>query len=380
MSRSRPRVLLVSGQGPPTIDGVGDYTATLIDGLARARPEWSWVHLYRRPRFWSAPLLARSNFHQLRPNHIWKSGRNWGRTIRAARPDVVHIEDQIHSFWETDGAVQIARGATCPVVTTLHEFHDELASVRHTIDLVGLSDVVIASDARTAQRCEGATGRAPDATFWSPSSVVVPGRRVAPVAGRVVTFGFLSGIKSLGLVFEGLQRLRSRWPELHWKLVGPFEPGSNPAHAALARELDAPWAQFTGALHGEALSAALAEAAVLALPFADGASPRRTTLQAGWSLGVPVVTTPPSVAEPSIRDGVNVRLVHGATGEAWSDALGEVIADGALADRLRAGGLATAEGFGWPRLIARHLAIYEALLSGGPINATTFVRDWDEGR
>ena len=103
------------------------------------------------------------------------------------------------------------------------------------------------------------------------------------------------------------------------------------------------------------------------LPFADGASLRRTTLQAAWAFGLPVVTTPPDRPTDAIADGENCVLVREPTPEAWAEALGRVLTDHALAGRLRAGSLAAAERFSWARLAAAHVEIYEGLLarSGG---------------
>ena len=52
---TRRTILLVSGNGPPVIDGVGHYTARLAAHLAAARPTWRWVWL-RRKRRWFSPL------------------------------------------------------------------------------------------------------------------------------------------------------------------------------------------------------------------------------------------------------------------------------------------------------------------------------------
>src|SRR5262249_34548926 len=122
---------MVSGNAPPVLDGVGDCTDRLLAELARQRPRWRWLWLCRRPRWFHAPLARRGGVTVLRPCHSWSPrGRALAAAVaRAARPDLVHVQEQIHSFHETDAAVRLAGAAAAAgaaVVTTLHEYHVEL--------------------------------------------------------------------------------------------------------------------------------------------------------------------------------------------------------------------------------------------------------------
>src|SRR4051794_33443361 len=106
----RPRILMVSGNAPPVVDGVGDYTGRLLEELRRQRPKWSWLWLAKRPRWFQSPLAFQSGVPLLRPSHSWS---NRGQTIvnataSLARPDIIHIQDQIHSFHETGAARRLA--------------------------------------------------------------------------------------------------------------------------------------------------------------------------------------------------------------------------------------------------------------------------------
>ena len=366
----RPRVLMVSGASPPLIDGVGDYTSRLLEALARRRPGWRWRWLARRPRWFHPPLTIQGGLLLIWPGVGWTPATidRAERWVRRLRPDLLHVQDQIHSYYETDAAPRLAAAAGCPVVTTLHEYHVELPSVGRTTELVGLSSAVLANDARTAARCLDQSGRAVDRVLWSPSNIPVPAsrERIAPVAGLVVTFGLLGAIKAVDRVHAGLALLREHRTELRWRIVGPFDPARDPLHAELARAMPEPWVEFTGGFprpDDPRLGRLLAEASVMALPFADGASPRRTTLQAAWALGLPVVTTPPPMAEPSIIDGENCLLVREPTAEAWSAAFARILDDPALEARLRAGSLAAADRASWARLADAHLGIYETLLA-----------------
>jgi glycosyltransferase involved in cell wall biosynthesis len=365
---SRPRILFLTGNAPPAIDGVGDYTDRLIEELTRQRPEWRWWWLSRRPRWFSSPLTRRECVRLIRPGRDWSvRGRQWAATAaRFLRPDLIHIQEELYSFHESGAASSIAAWSNAPAVTTLHEFHTEHPRITFTKRLVTHSRVVIANDPRTADRCLAATGRAVDHLWWSGATVTpAPHALFSARPGVVITFGFLSTLKQLALVHEALRAARGACP-LQWWIIGPFEPRTNPEHAALERAFarDRDWIRLTGAVPARAhLQALLAQAEVMLLPFADGASTRRTTLQTAWAFGIPTITTTPKEATDAIRHGENAWLVSESTTEAWHSAIDRVLSDPILADRMRSGGLATAEQFSWPRLAAEHVAMYEALLA-----------------
>ena len=256
---------------------------------------------------------------------------------------------------------------SAPLVTTVHEYHVELPSARFTTELVKRSAVVIANDPRNAERCLQEAGRAAEHLWWSGSSFLPPpaDRGIKTVPGRLSTFGFVSELKSIELVADALNLLGERHPALQWRIIGPFDPATNPRHADLARRIGIGWdrAHFTGAVRNEArLTRLLAETEVMLLPFADGASERRSTLQVAWAFGLPVITTPPPTETTAIVDGVNCLLVREPTAAAWASAIERVLTDRDLADRLRAGSRAAADRFSWPRLAALHIEMYERLL------------------
>jgi glycosyltransferase involved in cell wall biosynthesis len=365
----RTRVVMVSGNAPPVLDGVGDCVSYLMAELARQRPEWGWYWVCRRPRWFHSPIVFRDGVTLVRPHHGW-TARGIARAtsaVRRLRPDILHVQEQIHSFYESDAAVAIAGAAPVPLVTTLHEFHVELPSVRHTIDLVKRSDLIIANDARNAERSREHAGREVDHRWWSANTVLPPDPSwgVRPIPGVAATFGFISGLKALPTVHESLKRLRPAHPDLRWRIIGPFHPESNADHAALSRTIDGDWVEFTGGfpVRDRRLRTLLGEAQTMLLPYTDGASLRRTTLQAAWAFGMAVVTTPPPHPEPEIKDGENCLLVPDLDPEKWASAVGRLLADPALAARLRAGSLATAERLGWARLARLHLEAYDALLA-----------------
>ena len=361
-------ILLVSGAAPPIIDGVGHYTARLLETLRAARPRWRWVWLTRKARWFHRPIASFRGVRIVRPAHGWYGAAPWlaGRVVRWVRPDLLHIQEQTHSFYQTDAAIRIANSARCPVVTTVHEFHGELPGCRHTVALVERSAAVITNDGRTGRRCAEATGREPDAIWWSPSNVppLEGASRPRTKPGLVTTFGHINVLKALDAVFEGLGQLRRRQPGLRWRLIGPT-PAAPERYFDLMRN---PWVEFAGGwpdLYDMRLRLALAETHVMLLPFLDGATTRRTTLQAAWAFGLPVVTTAPELTEDAIVPEWNCLLVEPRDAVAWAGAVERILTDPALEARLRAGSAETARKYSWDRLASLHLSLYDRLLGAG---------------
>jgi glycosyltransferase involved in cell wall biosynthesis len=358
---------MVSGNGPPVLDGVGHYTARLIAGLSEARPEWRWVWLRRNRRF-TAPLSCANGVMVLQPWHTWgKAGRQLAVAVaRALRPDITHIQEQIHSFHETPAAAEILRAGRRRIAT-VHEIHPELKSCQWTGEAVRLADRVLTCDRFTAEKCIRYFGRDPDGVLWSPSNLR-PSANPIRQRGLVVTFGFLSAIKGMTQLYEALGKARERVPHLRWRIVGPFYPDHDPHHATLATELRGDWIEFVGSredLDDPVLRRWLSEAAVMALPFADGASARRGSLQAAWAFGLPVVTTPPPCPDDAVCPDENCLTVPLEDSDAWADGLVDVLSNTAIATRLSIGSCSAGERFSWTHLIERHLELYDSLLRRG---------------
>ncbi len=314
-----------------------------------------------------APIAQLGPVTLLRPAFGWGEGsvRFSEAVARLCRADLVHVQDEEYSYAHTGAACRIAEAARAPIVATLHEFHVEGQGVAHTLELAHRADVLVTNDRRTAQRCEENANRSPDHVLWSVNSILPPepDSDIRRQAGLLATFGFINRLKQLDVVYDGLTLLRERRPDLRWKIIGPFEPEDKPDHATLAHRLGGDWVTFTGGLPESGVRSRLAESRLMILPFADGASTRRSTLQVAWAFGMPVVTTPPPTEEPTIVDGWNCRLVRDASPQGWAQAIGEILDNPDLEARLREGSLATASSFSIGRQAARYIELYEALLA-----------------
>jgi glycosyltransferase involved in cell wall biosynthesis len=360
----------MSGNGPPVIDGVGHHAGRLLAALAEARPEWRWVWLRRKQRWFTQPFGSHGRVTVLQPWHAWtRVGVRAAATVaRFLRPDVLHVQEQTHSFHESPAAVVAARAVPRRrVVVTVHEVHPELAGCRWTRELVEQAGQLLTNDSLTAEKCRRHLGRDPNGILWSPTNVLPPCEPVQTQPGLVVTFGFLNSIKGIESLFRILSRVRERAPHLRWRIVGPFNPEGDPYHAELAKKVRGEWVEFTGGrddLGDPILRRWLAEAAVMALPFVDGASARRTTLQTAWAFGLPVVTTPPAPGDLAVRPGVNCLVAPLAHPELWEQAVYEVLTSRDTAKTLASGSREAGVQYSWSKLVSAHLDLYDSLLAG----------------
>jgi glycosyltransferase involved in cell wall biosynthesis len=101
----------------------------------------------------------------------------------------------------------------------------------------------------------------------------------------------------------------------------------------------------------------------MALPFVDGSSTRRGTLQTAWAFGLPVVTTPPGTPqETAIQTGINCVTVP-LDAEQWAEAITRVLESETTAKRLAYGSRQAGEHHNWERLATEHLRRYDMALS-----------------
>ncbi len=359
---------MLSGEAPPIIGGVGDYTFRLMHAIQAERPDWPMRLLTRRPRWYDAPVTKLAGIRTLRPAHGWAPRWNDLAVALAKRLsyDVLHVQEEAFAWFETDVAVRIAGlRPDVPVVVTLHELHHERPSFENSRRLIARADVVFANDARTAERSLTCAGRAVDQVLFSPCNIdpMPESMRPSPVSGRLCTFGFVNRLKRYDVLFESLKKVRTRHPELTWHIVGPFDPARDGVHRELADLVAGEgWVRFTGALEDDGpLQRELHSAQVLLLPFEDGASLRRGSLQAGWRFGLPVVTTRPPSVEPGIEADGNVIFAALDDPESWRAAVEMLLESPEVRTRIGHGGLESSARYSFEALAREHVAIYERL-------------------
>jgi glycosyltransferase involved in cell wall biosynthesis len=355
------RLLFVSGEYPPDIGGVGDYTHRLRGALAAQG--WDSVVLSRRDvRRWD----VRSLFAVLRG---------------APRDGVVHIQYQAGAF-DLLGDVclmPMLLRQLRPAVRVVTTFHDvrvpylfpgasrlRPAAVHF---LARTSHAVIAADSRDVALLGGPSARHHHIAIGSNVPCLQPlgfdradfrsKLGVEPDALVVVYFGLLNATKGLDLLLDAFSRIVARCPNARLLLLGGEVGASDPTDRLTATRILARLDKRvieTGWLEPAALSAHLLAADVALLPYTDGASPRRGSLLACAEHRLPIVTTQP--AAPEVAAAVHAVPPNAS---ALSEAVLAVSDDAALAARLKDASRSLAEAVAWPSIAAAHRGMYESL-------------------
>ena len=406
-----PHVLLVTGEYPPAVGGVGDYTALLAAHLRGAGAHVS-VLTGRVPGAADEPGVRRIVSR-------WGIGCWYAieSVVRAEYPHLIHIQYQAGAF-DGRGAVPFfPRWYRGTVVTgwsglmmrlrppTVVTFHDLLAP--YLFPKAGpLRPLALRSLARAGAAVIATNGE--DYRQLQADSTVAAKLHLIPIGSNIPTFphardraatrqrvrarlgvgddqlllayfGLVSASKGLDTLLDALQNLEGRAPgRYRLLLIGGKASETDQLRLGGADDLEGELAArgltsrvtATGTLPPDEVAAQLAAADLAVLPYRDGASWRRGSLLAALAQGTPVVTTRPHPDHdaagqlPVLLDGENALLVPPDDAAALAAVIAQAGDDLALRERLAAGAWALGQHFGWETIAARHLAVYETVLAG----------------
>jgi glycosyltransferase involved in cell wall biosynthesis len=395
------RVLLISAEYPPGVGGVGDYTALLARHLAEAGAAVSVLTSGSSERRRDGDVSV----YPVVRRWDWCVARVVREVVARMRPDVVHLQYQT-GMYGMHPAINLlpsrtpfARGRTShhPMpdvqsrpwfVTTFHDLRPpylfpKAGLLRNyaTRFLARASDAVIGTNgtdvAKIGQWHRHATlipiGSNIPAAPQNDGASVRLRYGIPESATLLATFGLLNHSKGIDTAIDALGVLKRHGMDARLLLVGAGAGANDPTNRATEAALDARIAAAgmagavarTGPLPADAVARVLVASDACLLPYRDGASPRRGSLLAALTQGMPVVTTMPAPhvydGLPEPRDGAAALFVPPDDAPALADAVRRVVNDGALAARLRAGAAAYAAQFRWPSIAAQTVAVYASL-------------------
>lgn len=386
--------------------GIGDYTALLAAHLAESGA--------------TVAVLTTGNgtvrhdedvtVYERTPSWGWCSVNTVHGVMRFFRPDIVHLQYQTGMYgmhpainflpdrlaWHTPivrprtprKAFHLHTSCDYHFVTTFHDLRHPYLFPKAgplrawvTRHLACASSVAIGTngaDVALLRKWRANGTLIPIGSNIPPASVRDPqairARYGIPAnAPLLTTFGLLNQSKGVETVIDTLAMLRREEMNAHLLLIGAGAGLSDPTNRATEATVDRQCAaggltafvHRTGPLPAAAVAEALAASDVCVLPYRDGASPRRGSLLAALTQGIPVVTTTPAPAVydglPAFRDGEVARCVPTGDARAIVGAVQAILRDDLLAARLRAGAAAYAERFTWPAIATQMLALYDTL-------------------
>jgi glycosyltransferase involved in cell wall biosynthesis len=395
-----PHVLMVTGEYPPQLGGVGDYTELLCSHLATLGG--SPFVLTNRGLDSRVTSIDQNEFKVIRDVEGWGPG-SWEQIVSAAakcRARIVHIQYQAAAY-DMNPAVNTlpaylrVRLPGSRVITTFHDLRvpyifPKAGPLRraaiHTLDR--LSHATVVTNRADLSSLEGADGELRDRPFKRWLIPLGSNVRCAPPPGydRAVWrakigadertlvlsyFGFMNESKGVDVLVDSVASLMERGIRASLLMVGGETGVTDPTNRAFsvkvkqsiaAHRLDSR-VLWTGFASAQDVSAYLLSSDVCVLPFRDGVSLRRGSLLAALTHGLAVVTTMPDGAEPLLRNGENIAMVKRNDPTAIADAVEYLWRDEGRRRQLSMGAQLLAARFKWPDIAAKHMEMYETVLS-----------------
>ncbi|MCL5947379.1 MAG: glycosyltransferase family 4 protein [Chloroflexi bacterium] len=336
------RELLVTGEFPPAVGGVGDYTDRLAAALTD-RGEDVYVLTSEKPlssrdainedAWWA--LKADSHVSRSMAHWDIRSWRPFAAFVRHIKPDIVHFQFQAAAFGLQSvvpfGPSSLRTWSIRPLVVTT--FHDVLPP--HFFPLSGRlgldrrapiwmakgSDAVVVTN-RGDQAYLKATGIRTIRYIPIGANILPPPESVDRLLWRqqrgiaddelvLANFGFTNATKGLEDLVQATARLARNGAPIRLLIIGGGTGQSDQTNISTQSKLERFIADFdirqrvifTGYESAQTVSADLEAADIVVLPFRDGYSLRRGTLMAALAHGCCIVTTTPQEGLEELPEG-----------------------------------------------------------------------------
>lgn len=373
--------------------GMGDYTREL--GIALARMGYD-VHIITHVRAHAANhnprVAAHLTVHPRVRRWNWRGLRRALAQLRDLNPHIVHLQYQTAAYGmhpAINTLPWLAR-RLLPTARTAITYHDLLVPylfpkagpLRRWVTFLPArhAHLVIATNAEDEQTLRQAglvAARIPIGPNVHPVPVhdddVAAFRRthgIPPGAAVVGYFGFLNRSKGVTDLLVAVRALLDAGRDVHLLMLGEPLGASDPTNRAYRAEVEAQIARlglaarvhWTGFLDDPALSVGFATCDVVALPYRDGASLRRGTLQAALVHGAAIVTTTPRVPQGADFDTA-LHLVPPEAPRALAEGIAYLLDRPDARRRLRERARVLSRRFTWDKIAAEHVAAYTTILS-----------------
>ncbi len=316
------------------------------------------------------PLTSYAITSFLRPETL-RQQRRFTRYLKDNAIDIVHA----YGFYPIVFAVPAARLAGSPiVVASIRDNGDQWTAAQRFVQMcVGrLADCILVNAAavRTSLAAKGYSRRAiavirngVDVDRFTPRPHD-EGLRVAlglpPRAPLIVVVSRLNPLKGVDVFLDAARILAKRFEELRFVIVG-YGPSRDELQAKARRFGLADVVAFEGARLD--VAAILSQATVSVAPSLSEAMPN--VVLESMAAGAPIVATRVGGTPEVVEDEVNGLLVPPCDAPALATAIGRLLMDPALGERLgKAGRARMVDSFSVPRMVRETENLYTALLNG----------------
>lgn len=333
------RVLFITGSLPPVSCGVGDYTDALLRALATS-PGMELGVLTA-----ASVVRAMSRDQSPRAYQVLAPVAGWGlrdavrmfRTIRAWRPDVVHLQYPTQGYadgWLASLAVPLAAMSGAKVVRTWHEGFHTRQGVRLLVQSFSRGPAVVVRPdfaERVSHRLEPLIRKRRQELIIGASAI--PRSILDDEALSVCRHDLLGGARRLFVFFgflypaKGVERLLAAANPTTDRVVICGEDGVDAPYTAKLKALVAggQWqghAAMLGRQPEAVIADLLAAADAAVFPFLSGGGVWNSSIHAATTQGTPVVTT--TAGAPGVSANGLIRYVPALDDARLRAALDEV--------------------------------------------------------
>ncbi len=371
----KKKVAIITGTYPPMRCGVGDYTATLADHLARQGVEVSVLTSVA-----AQPALGKVDVLNVVASWHWGSIKIILEQLRSLSPDLVLMQWPTAAYGRSLAVNVLPRAIkkqfpSLPLVATLHElrYFKPWTRLRLRWLYQAASHLILVDSQDRAYVPGRLTWTLPMTTIPIGSSIPMASGRermrlrrqwgIAPQEKIVVFFGMANAPKGLLSLVESLAALP--YLPLRLLLVSELNAGHAYQKKVLTRLEQTSLMQRTIILANrpaQEVAGLLASADLAVLPFEDGVSMKRSTLMACLNQGLPIITTIPGEDDQAwFHHEQNMLLVPPRNPQALKEAIERLMHDQPLRQRLGEGARALAHQFGWEAIAKQHIRIFKKL-------------------
>ncbi len=372
--------------------GLGDHTRELGIALARMGYEVHVLtHVHARDAAHDPRVAQHLRVHPVVASWNWRALARILSTLRHLRPHIVHIQYQTAAYtmhpaintlpWWLRRSLPHARSAITYHDLLVPYLFPKAGPVRRWITYLPArhAHIVIATNAEDELTLRG-VGITPARIPIGPNVHPVPVSEdearafrtrygIPPQADVIGYFGFLNRSKGVDDLVAAVDALVRQGRDVHLLMLGEQVGASDPTNRAYKDEIQetvvarglTDRVHWTGYLDDTALSQGFAACDVVALPYRDGASLRRGTLQAALVHGAAIVTTRPRVDQGAdFADAMY--LVPAGDATALARGIATLLDMPDLRRRLQARARVLSEQFSWEKIAASHDRVYQSVL------------------
>ena len=369
------RLLIIVGDFPPFLSGVGDYTDRLAAGLARAGVDVTVLTLAGEDDGVERPYAVRREM----PDFTMKS---MSRAVAIAKEfDVINIQYPGVRFGRSPmmnllPAVLRRRAPGVRITTTIHDCRVMRWRWRlRTWPMVNAVHGLIHVDPGDWPYIDAwcSFGAPPHTCIPIASNVdvlpVTPADRlnwrsalgITPDESAIAYFGILYPHKGVDELLDAHAALRAKGHKLKTVIIGDFDR-DEPFVAAMKKRFESAGVIWVPGASLNRVSECLHACDLAVLPFHSGTSTNRSSMLAALGHGLPTVTTRGPATPKEITDLFDLELVPPKDAVMLAAAIERVLIDASLRERLTKNAGLVRSRVTWDGVARQHVEFFERML------------------